>query len=136
MKAGVVEVRQIASLIDEEELVTATIQHDSDARKRRQTMNGAGASIYDALKKFTANVFPLIESEVRDSTEEDMKWSCWMAQTYPETLAALARLPDFSGNKGMADAYICGYYRGLSRAAWLLSPRSGPKRLKNRKEAS
>jgi hypothetical protein len=43
------------------------------------------------------------------------------------------KLDDFAGNKKMADAYICGYYRGLKMAAFKfkLPPRPPKRKVKS-----
>jgi hypothetical protein len=52
--------------------------------------------------------------------EKDLDFSVWAAKSYPSTLKALAKHPDFRCNQKMADAYICGYWRGLQDAVFEL----------------
>jgi hypothetical protein len=86
-------------------------------------MNGAGAIIAKTLRKFTKKHFQEIAGIMQDPaiTREDADWCLWMVKDYPQTLNALAKLPDFGGNKKMADAYLCGYWRGIQEAAFRLN---------------
>ena len=84
-------------------------------------MNEANPEIHDVLKEFTRAAFPCVLAAMPYS-QEDVKGCLWMVTTYPQTLEAVAALPAFAGDKKMADAYICGYYRGLMTAASLLQP--------------
>jgi hypothetical protein len=63
--------------------------------------------------------------------EED--WCLWMVASYPKTLKALMKLDEFAGNARMADAYICGYYRGLKKAAFRMNKFKLPPRPPKRK---
>lgn len=91
-------------------------------------MNGPGLNIGKALRRFTARVFPTVLGLSRPLTRADAEWCLWMDTSYPRTLEALAKLPEFAGNEKMADAYICGYYRGLKMAAFELTRKHKSKR--------
>jgi hypothetical protein len=95
-------------------------------------MNGANPEIHDLLQEFTAYALLGIQAEMLDSHENDnaaarelvLRNCLWVNAKYSQTLEALAALRAFSGDKKMADAYICGYYRGLKTAAWSMQPRA------------
>ena len=60
-------------------------------------------------------------------TNPEDHWQLWSCEDYPKWLKALMKLPVFKGDERMADAYICGYHRGLIDARWLLTRRPGSK---------
>jgi hypothetical protein len=83
-------------------------------------MNGVGTELGKALRQWTMKVFPSIlhvlntERVSRADTDKCM----WIDDDYPQLLETIAALPDFGGDKKMADAYLCGYRRGLRQAGW------------------
>lgn len=80
-------------------------------------MQGTGGVIGVALRKFCKAVI----GRCKSADPED-HWQMWKLKAYPETLKALRRLHYFKGKGGAdrADAYICGYMRGLCDARELL----------------
>jgi hypothetical protein len=81
-------------------------------------MNGNGASIGKALRSFTSAVLPDIVTSEMPRTRADTDWCLWSHPAYPAALKALMNLPVFTDNERSADAYICGYYRGLKEAVF------------------
>lgn len=55
----------------------------------------------------------------KTATLEEIERCSWEVPSYPQTLKALAKLPEFAGNKEKADAYLCGYVRGLRMMAFI-----------------
>lgn len=58
------------------------------------------------------------------------------AKDYPAVLKALMKLPEFKDdpNDSRADAYICGYYRGIREAVFLLNVRIDRQKPKRRRK--
>jgi hypothetical protein len=89
-------------------------------------MQGTGEAIGKALETFTDAIFGDLVSRVTgpDFTKADRYWCTWMNESYPATMKALLKLEHYFGTgpsaRKAADAYICGYYRGLQEAAWRL----------------
>jgi hypothetical protein len=80
-------------------------------------MNGPGVNIGMALRKFCKSIIGCCHG-----MKVDDHWQLWVSPAYPQALKALMKLPAFKGKGGAdrADAYICGYARGLCDAANLL----------------
>jgi hypothetical protein len=92
-------------------------------------MNGPGTGIEKILRRFRKESLGMIFIVLPDlQRPKDLDWSCWGADSYPATLKALAAHKHFDSKK-MADAYICGYWRGLRDSAYELT-RERPKRRK------
>lgn len=80
-----------------------------------------------ALRNFSNEMLTAIRRDIEDgmyTQANDEDYAEWMAGSFPETLAALLKLPDFKDNPERADAYLCGYYRGLRAAAVASVPRA------------
>ena len=89
-------------------------------------MEGTGEVMGKALAKFTDAIFEGLVSRVTgpNFTKADRHICMWMHRSYPATMRALLRLKHYFGEgpsaKQAADAYMCGYYRGLQEAVWRL----------------
>lgn len=80
-------------------------------------MNGPGGYIGVALRKFCKATI----GRCKSTNPEDHR-QLWMSKAYPGAFKALTKLHQFKGKGGAdrADAYICGYMRGLCDARELL----------------
>jgi hypothetical protein len=78
-----------------------------------------GRPIAKILRTFTEQTFPSLMAIFEDGvlTLVDAESCTWAVRSYPQTVRALAKLPEFN-NEREADLYICGYYRGLQMAAF------------------
>jgi hypothetical protein len=83
-------------------------------------MNGTGARIGKALRRFTKAVFPLIFDAVECNgvTTKDVEVCLWFHGGYDNVIKALMDTSEFETKKE-ADIYLCGYYRGLQMAVFL-----------------
>src|SRR5262249_30849260 len=100
-------------------------------------MQGAGPSIGKALRRWGRDVL-LFVAEDPPMNREDADWCMWARKDYPAVLKALMKLREFKDDldESKADAYICGYYRGIREAVFLLNvriDRQKPKRKRKRK---
>ena len=80
-------------------------------------MNGAGANIGKALHPFAPRILQRMV-DLMPLSRADADWCLWTFDFYPQMVKALIKLPEFKGDKGRADDYICGYVRGLKEAAY------------------
>jgi hypothetical protein len=79
-------------------------------------MQGFGVNIGKALRRFCKSV---IGASVPPSNE--LHAACWMSQAYPQALSALMKI---GLRREIADSYICGYWRGLRDAQYLIEQKS------------
>jgi hypothetical protein len=56
----------------------------------------------------------------------------WSVPDYFKILRALKKLPDFDGDARMADAYLCGYWRGIQDGTYETEKRWGEPAKKSR----
>ena len=82
-------------------------------------MNGPGTGIEKILRKFRAAVLPMLCAFNPEVKKADLDWWLWSNNKYPAAFKALTKHRQFR-NRVMADAYICGYYRGLRDACYEL----------------
>jgi hypothetical protein len=91
-------------------------------------MNGPGTHIGKALRGFTKAAFPLIRLNAAwMRTQEEAELCLWMSNEYDAAIKALMALPEFrqeDGGSASADLYLCGYYRGLQMATYLMKKRN------------
>jgi hypothetical protein len=79
-------------------------------------MQGFRINIGKALRHFCKSV---IGASVPNSDE--LHEACWMSIAYPDALSALVKI---GLRQEIADSYICGYWRGLRDAKYLLQQKS------------
>ncbi len=103
-------------------------------------MNGAGIRIGKILTAFRAEAIGWAKFAFSDQVATPNSalrrprkhleecWQLWTAQAYPLALKELGKLPDFQvkvrgkvkPDLRQADAYLCGYWRGLHDSLFLI----------------
>jgi hypothetical protein len=94
-------------------------------------MNGPGRGIHKILTHFRREQLSEIRKRVLSMQKKDLDKAFWNSKVFLETHMALAAHEDFDNKKVansgkaftfiMADAYICGYWRGLRDAEYELT---------------
>jgi hypothetical protein len=92
-------------------------------------MRSMGAGIGNILTKFRKRIFNNMQDGLAYETYrglKDLDGCMWASSSYPELLKTLSEHPHFKegdNGEGRADAYICGYYRGIRDALYMLEKR-------------
>jgi hypothetical protein len=89
-------------------------------------MNGTGSGIDAILRRFKKEALAFLRPTAPLMSRADLDWCLWSCSLYPATLKGLTAHKDFDSRK-MADAYLCGYSRGLRDAVYELTKRSATK---------
>jgi hypothetical protein len=97
-------------------------------------MNGAGIGIGKILRAFRSEAMEMSQPAMDDLPDSALRrphkhleneLQLWMAKSYPSTLKELSRWHEWRGlpkseREGRADSYLCGYWRGLHDALFIV----------------